>query len=267
MPSPPPPTPSPTSALSIPPPPSHIVQTAASISAVDLSTFNAATAAASLGITDPSAVVTVTDLPVVSTLSFAGVNSLGAAVLSALRTAVVASLPASMQATANVTLTVQGGGGRRLLDVSVALLIEGVGSSTSAASAVCSSIQNAGNLHAMANAAGSMGVTASAPTVTAKVTITTVSLTPLSPPPLPSIPVASLPVSSASGGGGGLPIAAVGGGAGGGGLVLVIIAYAFYRRRSSATPAKKTPARPRDLAPRGAVEPQTGTRRAKGASV
>jgi hypothetical protein len=169
-----------------------------SVAQIDLSTFSASSAAADqaalLGV-DPSTVtVTVTDLPVASTLTLAGLSSLSAAASDAMAASLLASLPATVQATANVSISSSpAAAGRRLLDMSASLLITGVGSSTADAAAVSATVTSPSALGAVAAAGGASGVTASTPVVSARLTVTVVSLSLA--PPLPAL-VPPLPLGS-----------------------------------------------------------------------
>ena len=170
----------------------------ATLAAVDLNTFTASSAAAdqaaALGV-DPSRVtVTITDLPVTSTLSLGGLSSLSAAASAAMAAALKANLPASVQATASVSITAESGSGRRLLDLQAALSITGVGSSTSAAASVSAAVTNPSALSAMASAGGSTGIAATPPVVSATISITILPLPPPSPPPSPP-PLPPTPLS------------------------------------------------------------------------
>ena len=141
--------------------------TLAGVNPATFSPFSvAAGIAAAAGVNASDVEVTVNDLPVTTTLSLVGTSSLSSTAKSALVTSLKAAIAASIGANAPQTLAVALTSSRRrriLLDMTQPVTVNGLGSSTAAASATVSSLTNTATLSSAAAAAGATGATASAP--------------------------------------------------------------------------------------------------------
>ena len=172
--------PPPATPPSPPPPPSlaapQTVSVALSLAGINPSTFTLASLvtglAASVG-ADPSALnVTITDLPVSTTLTLAGSG------LTAISTSALAALKTSLATATGVPVSgitlgaVAAAGRRHLLDVSVPVTVSGLGGNIATASAVVTALTNPTNLATISTAVpGSSGAVATAPSVSARVSV------------------------------------------------------------------------------------------------
>jgi hypothetical protein len=150
---------------------------------IDVSTFDATSAAEALGL-PPGTPITIVDLPVSTTVRFAGVSSLSATQLSNAAAAVRDQLPDSIRQTARVTATVAPSR-RRVLDVSVLVSVTNLGDSTTLAGSVAAAISELENVTTLLAAVGATSASQTPPVVAAQVVA---SVPAPSPPPLPPSP-------------------------------------------------------------------------------
>lgn len=162
------------------PPPSlaapQTVTVGLSLAGINLSTFSLASLVIGLAGTvgaDSSALnVTITDLPVSTTLTLAGsgLTSISTSALAALKTSLVTVTGVSES---GITLGAVAVAGRRhLLDVSVPVTVSGLGGSIAAASAVVTALTSTSNLNSIAaSVPGSTSATPSTPSVSARVSV------------------------------------------------------------------------------------------------
>jgi hypothetical protein len=156
--------------------PTHVITSTLSLSGIDLTTFStsnvAAALAATTGVNPADVDVVVTDYPITTTVSFAGVSqtSLSAAEITSITNAIDANLPTAMVPTLGAVTPA----GRRLLDLSFPVTITGVGADPTAAAAAQAAVTSPTTLGAAATAAGvpSTAVTATPATVSVTMTIT-----------------------------------------------------------------------------------------------
>ena len=156
--------------------PTDIVTTTLTLSGIDLASFStsnvAAALAATAGINVADVDVVVTDYPVSTIVSFAGValTSLTASQISGITAAMDANLPA----TATPVLGAVTPAGRRLLDLSFPVTVTGVGASITLAAETQTKVTSPTTLGAAATSAGvpSSAVTATPATVSVAMTIT-----------------------------------------------------------------------------------------------
>jgi hypothetical protein len=152
-----------------------------SLAGINVSTFSAASVASGIaaasGVSAASVQVSITDLPVTSTISVVGTSatSLGVAQSALLRTAI--STKAAVRNATNIRFGAPGalaGGRRRLLDYSVVVTVTGHGDNLTAVG-ITSHAFDSVNLPDFATAAGATTVAASAPAVTAEIEVTVVA--------------------------------------------------------------------------------------------
>ena len=155
-------------------PPLPVVRIQVALGAISPSRFNISALragfAAATGAKLADVVVIVNDLPVSTTVSFAGVNNLLLNQRDALRESVAAAAGHSV-ADVTVGVPVSSAAGRRLLGLSVPVTVSNVGNSSSAAVALSNTLTNLTTLTAVANATGATHAVATAPTIAPQLTV------------------------------------------------------------------------------------------------